>query len=177
MHVGVVGGDAVGDLLEDGRLAGLGRRDDQAALAAADGRDQVDQALGEVVGGGLQVEHLAGEDGRQVVEVGPPLGDLRIEAVDRLDAQQAEVLLALLGRAHLAGDHVARAQAEAANLRLGDVDVVGAGQEALLAQEAEAVLDDLQHAAAEDVALLLGLGLQQAKDEVLLAQGAVAGDT
>ena len=92
------------------------------------------------------------------------------DAVDRLDAQQAEVLLALLRRPHLAGDEVAGAQAEPADLRLRDVDIVRPGQEALLPQEAEAVLDDIEHAGAEDVALLLRLRLQEAIDEVLPPQ-------
>ena len=34
VHVGIVGGDAVGDRLEQKRLAGLRRRDDQSALPA-----------------------------------------------------------------------------------------------------------------------------------------------
>ena len=43
VHVRVVGGDAVGDRLEQQRLAGLRRRDDQTALPPADRRDQVEQ--------------------------------------------------------------------------------------------------------------------------------------
>jgi hypothetical protein len=58
VHIGVFGGDGVGNLLEDGGLAGFGRRNDQAALAAANGRDQVDQARGERVTVGLQVKAL-----------------------------------------------------------------------------------------------------------------------
>ena len=42
----VVGADAVGDLLEQHRLAGLRRADDQGALALADRVDQVDRAAG-----------------------------------------------------------------------------------------------------------------------------------
>ena len=45
----VVGADAVGDLLEEHRLAGLGRADDQGALALADRVDQVDQPLAQVL--------------------------------------------------------------------------------------------------------------------------------
>src|SRR5690349_24242304 len=39
--LGVVGGDGVGDLLEDDRLARAGGRDDELALAEADGRHEV----------------------------------------------------------------------------------------------------------------------------------------
>jgi hypothetical protein len=42
VHVGVVGLDGVGDVLHHRGLAGLGRRDDQPALALADGRQEVD---------------------------------------------------------------------------------------------------------------------------------------
>ena len=43
VHVGVVGRDAVGDRLEQERLAGFRRRDDQTTLALADRRDEVEQ--------------------------------------------------------------------------------------------------------------------------------------
>ena len=81
-----------------------------------------------------------GKIGGEVLEVRPPLGVLRVEAVDGLDPEQAVVLLGVLRLAHLAGDVVAGAQAEAADLRLRDVDVVRAGEQALAAQEAEAVV-------------------------------------
>ena len=42
IRFGVVGQDAVGDLLEEDGLAGSGRRDDHAALAEAERSDQVD---------------------------------------------------------------------------------------------------------------------------------------
>ena len=50
VHLGVVDLDRPRDLLQHGRLAGLGRRDDEAALALADRRDQVDDARRHVVG-------------------------------------------------------------------------------------------------------------------------------
>src|SRR5690606_25313236 len=48
--VGVVGGDAVGDLLQQDRLARLGGRHHQGPLAFADGSEQVHYAGGDVVG-------------------------------------------------------------------------------------------------------------------------------
>ena len=47
-NLGMVGGDRVRDVLHHHRLAGLGRRHDQAALALADRRDDVDDAAGQV---------------------------------------------------------------------------------------------------------------------------------
>jgi hypothetical protein len=60
MNFGMVGGDGVGDLLEDGRLARARRRDDQAARAFADGRDQVNDARFEQVGRGFEIDFSIG---------------------------------------------------------------------------------------------------------------------
>jgi len=46
----------------------------------------------------------------------------------------------------------------------------------IAAQEADPLLDDLQHAAAKDVTLLLRLRPQQPEHQVLLLEAAVAGD-
>src|SRR6185437_13569018 len=51
----MIGGDGVGDVLQDHGLAGPRRRNDQAALAFADGREQVHHARGEVVTHGLKL--------------------------------------------------------------------------------------------------------------------------
>ncbi len=48
--LGMVGGDGIGDFLEQDRLSGSGLGDDQAALALADGREQVHDAHGEFIG-------------------------------------------------------------------------------------------------------------------------------
>ena len=149
-----------------------GGDDDQAALALADGRQQVHHAAGEVVLGRFELQPLVGIERRQVVEedlVARFLGRLE---VDRVDLDQREIALAFLGRADLAGDGVAGAQVEAADLRGRDVDVVGAGQIVVLgrAQEAEAVGQAFEHAFGEDQAALFGLGLQDLEDQLLLAQ-------
>jgi hypothetical protein len=136
----------VRDVLEDRRLARLGGRQDQAALALADWADQVDEALGQILLVRLDVEHLVGEDRDQRVEVRPALGDLGLDAVDGVDPQHAPVLLLILGRAGLPGDPVAGAQAETADLGAADVDVLRRGHDPVHAQEAEALVDDLQDA-------------------------------
>ena len=93
-----------------------------------------------------------------------------LEAVDRLDALDAVVLLGVLGRAHRAGDVVAGAQAEAAHVGLGDVDVVDARKVVLAAQEAVAAfVEDLEHAGAEDLAFALCLIGEDVIDEVWLS--------
>ena len=112
-----------------------------------------------------------GIERREVVEEDLLARHVGVLEVDRLDLDQGEVALPFLRRAHLAGDGVAGAQVEAADLRRRDVDVVGTGQVVVLggAQEAEAVRQALQHALGEDQARLLGLRLQDREDQILLA--------
>ena len=126
VDLGMVLGDRVGDVLQDHRLAGLGRRRDQRALPFPERRDQVDDAAGEDARRGLELELLFGIERRQVVEVDAVAELLGRVEVDRLDLEQREVALAVLGRTDLAADRIAGAQAEAADLRRRHVDVVGA---------------------------------------------------
>ena len=166
----MIGEHALGHLLQQDRLAGPRRADDQPALAEADRHDQVDHAHGDFVGRRLQHDALVGMQRRQVVEE-DLLGQLvRILVVDRLDAQQREVTLVLLGRANLARHRGAGPQAEAANLAGRDVNVVGAGQVVIVgaAEEAEAVGQDLQRPLAEHQAVELHALLEDLEDQVLL---------
>src|SRR5205807_882571 len=164
-----------GDILQQHRLAGLRRGDDQAALALANRRDQVDGARGQILGGAVaafELQTLGRMERRQVLEqhlVARALG--RIE-VDLADLQQREIALAVLRRADQAGDGVAGAQVEAADLAGAHVNVVGTGEVGTVggAQEAEAVLQDLEHTVAVDVLAIAGVRLQDREDDVLLAR-------
>jgi hypothetical protein len=119
MGFGVVGGDAVGDEFEEGGLAGFGRRDDHAALALADGGDDVYEAAGDVLGGGLHEEAVNGVDGGELVEAGPLAGGFGGKTVDGLELEEAVVALAALGIADRADDGVAGSEREALDLGLG----------------------------------------------------------
>ena len=128
---GVVGGDRVGDVLQQHRLAGARRRHDQRALALADRRDDVDDAGRKILLGRILVLHaqpLVGIERREVVEVDLVAGLFGVFEVDGVDFEKREIAFALLRAADLALDGVAGAQAEAADLRGRDIDVVGAGQ-------------------------------------------------
>ena len=83
----------------------------------------------------------------------------RLAEVDLINLEHGEIALAVLGWPNLAGEAVAGAQVEAANLAGRDVNVVRARQIGTVrgAQEAEAVLQDFQGARAEDVLPRLGL--------------------
>ena len=174
--IGVVFGDRVGDGLEEHGFAGFRRRDDQAALSATDGCHQVNNAPGDIRRNRFQVEHLAWENGCQEIEMRATFGDFRVHAVNGFYAQQAIVLFVILRWTNLAGNHISCAQAEAANLRLRDVDIHIAGQETLLSEETEPVFNDFQHACAENVALLFGMGLEKPENEVLFFEGSVTGE-
>src|SRR5438477_7150817 len=125
VNVLVIPGDAVCDVLQELRLAGFRRRHDKRALPITEGVYQVDEALAEVRAVDLEVEHLVWEDRNEVLEHRPALCLLRVDAVDRLNAQQAEVLFAVLRRSRLAGHKVAGPKAEAPNLARADVHVFG----------------------------------------------------
>ena len=102
------------------------------------------------------------------------LGRLGVGAVDAVDAHhRVELLLALAlaGLAHLADDRVAAAQAELADHRQGDVDVVRAGQVAAGADE-RVVVEDVEDAGGRHQDVVLedrGVGLV-----ALAAAGAAA---
>ena len=171
----MVGGDRGGDVLQQHRLAGLRRGDDQAALALADRRDQIDGARGQVLGGAvaaLELQALGRVKGRQVLEQHLVARAVRRVEIDLADLQQREVALTVLGRTDQAGDRIAGAQVEAADLARADVDVVGAGQVGAVgrAQEAKAVLQDLEHAVAVDVLAVARVRLEDREDDVLLAR-------
>ena len=122
-HVGMVDGDAVGDLLKYGGLAGLGGRDYQSALSSAGGGEQVYEACGEVSRGGFELEPVEWEDGREALELGAVAGGVGLDAVDLLDSDESEVSLAVFWRTYLSDEVVAGAQSESADLGLRDVDV------------------------------------------------------
>jgi len=170
VHLRVLLGDGVGDLFQDGRLAGLGRRDDHPPLALSDRRHQVEHARRQGVAIGLEVEALFREDRRQVFKLGTTLGFFGVHPVDRLDPQQTEVLLRVFGRADLTDNHVAGAQAEAADLRLGNVDVIGAGQIVIGPQESHPLAHDFEDTAAQLQAAPLGVGLHDAQDQILFLE-------
>jgi hypothetical protein len=94
VHVGVSGGDRVRDRLQYRGLARLRRGDDEAALALADGGDQVDDARR---GGGVAVfeaEPLVRVDGREVIEAATRLRLIRRPSVDGGDAGEGRTTAA-----------------------------------------------------------------------------------
>ena len=170
----MVGRDRLGDVLQQHGLAGARRRHDQGALALADRRHHVDDAGREILAGrvlDLELQALVGIERRQVVEMDLVPDLLGILEIDRVDLEQGEIALAFLRAADQALDRVAGAQAEAADLRGRDVDVVRAGEVVGVgrAQEAEAVLQHLDDAFADDLDLAARQLLEDGEHQLLLA--------
>src|SRR5699024_4419309 len=151
VHVRVIGGDRIGDLLHHDRLAGLGRGDDQTALALADRGHQVHDAGADLARGGLQPEPVLRVQRGQRGELRARGGLGQRHAVDRVQSYQRVVLavaaFAFAGLAHRAGDRVPAAQAVLLHLAQGDVDVIGAGQVAAGTHESVVVqhIEDSRH--------------------------------
>src|SRR5918998_3446707 len=139
LGIRVVGGDGLSYLLENSRLARLGRRDDHAALTLAYGGHEVYDARGDVVRLPLQAEALHRVQRRQIVEVRAPAALLRLLAVDGLDAHHRRVLLPVAGGPDLADYVVPAPEVEALDLARRDVDVALALAVAAGPQEAEPI--------------------------------------
>ena len=146
LDLGVVALDRRGDRLHDRGLAGLRRRHDDAALALADRRDQVDDPRRHVVGsaGFSRRSFSSGNSAVRSSNRGPGLGLLGIAAVDGVDLEHRRVLLVAAGRAAEAGDVVALAQPVLAGQLDRDVGVVAAGQVAVDPQEAVALVAQVE---------------------------------
>ena len=169
------------DALEHHRLSRLGGRHDQGALPLSERRDEVDDAGRQILGAAvapLEHETPAGKERRQVLEEDLVPRRFRSLQVEVVDLEQREVALTLFRRPDLPRDGVAGAQPETPDLARRDVDVVrsrlvGAARRA---QEAEAVLEDLQHPVAVYVLSSPGVALEDAEDDVLLARASHALD-
>src|SRR5690606_20257990 len=91
--------------------------------------------------------------------------------IDIVDFQQREITLAFFGWPDLAGDGVAGAQVEAADLAGRYINVIGAGEVRTIrrAQKAETVLQNFEDAIAVDVLPAFRMPFQDCEDDVLLA--------
>ena len=96
----------------------------------------------------------------------------RVFEIDRIDLEQREITLSILGRPDLAFHRIAGAQTKAAHLGGGDINIIGPGQEIRLraAQIAETIRKDFQRPLPEDSLITIGEGLQNREHHILLAQ-------
>src|SRR5208337_4587206 len=164
----------IGDGLQQHGFAGAGRSDNETALALADRREQVHHAAADALAHCLHLDALLRIERREVVKenlVARLLGRLE---VDGFDLDEREILLALMGRAHVAADRITGLEIELANLRGRHVNVVRSGQIVVVrgTEEAVAVGEDFKDAFSEDVAFLFALRLEDLENEILLAEAA-----
>ena len=141
----MIGGNTLRDVLQHHGLACLGRRDDESALALADGRDQINDPGGNILGAAIttfQSQAFIGVQRRQIFEQYFVLGGFWRFEVDFADFEQSKVAFTFLGWADLTADRIASTQVEAADLARGDVDIVGASKVRAVgrAQKAKAIL-------------------------------------
>ena len=147
------------------RLAGLGRRDDESALSLADRRDEVDDALGQLLGSRLEAQALLRVERSELAELDALRCILDRKAVDRVDLDERVVLLAagllaLAGLLDRTDDGVALAQVVLLDLTERDVDVTRAGQVARRADEG-VVVEHVEDAGDRDEDVVLAdLGLE-----------------
>ena len=121
--------------------------------------------------GHLELQALVRIKRRQIVEMNLMPDFFRVLEIDRIDLKQREIALAFLGTADQTFHRIAGAQAEPANLRRRDINIVGTGQIIRIgrAQEAEAILQDLDDAFADDLDVAAGQLLENCKHQLLLA--------
>ncbi len=175
--IGVIGGDGVGDVLHHHGLAAFGRSDQQGTLAFAYGRDDVDDAAGDVfltLRVLFELHVLAWEQGGQVFKHDLVFVVLRQVVVDFVEFCQRKVALAVFGNADFAFDHVARMQVETTHLAWADVYVVRASGVAGVGatQKAKAVGQDLEDAIGKHLFTSAGAFFDDGKHELLLAHAA-----
>src|SRR5687767_11746472 len=167
----------VGDGLQQHRLTGAWRRDDETALTFAEWRHQIDDARRQIFGGRLHLQLFFRIQRRQVVKENFLARLVRRFEVDRLDFDQREITLAFFRRANLAANRVAGAQVKLAYLRRRDVNVVWTRQIVVLRrpEEAEPIRQGFQHTFREDETALFRLGGEYFEDELLLTHARSAG--
>ena len=173
--VRVICRDRMRDVLQDHGFTGFRRCHQQAALAFADRGDQVDDAAGDVflaIHFTFQAQRLVRVQRRQVFKQDAVFRHLRRFAVDLVDFDQCEIAFAIFRGPYLALDRIAGVQIEAADLRRGDVNVVGGRHVAGVrrAQEAEAVRQHFQGAVAKNLFAGLGAFFQDSEHQLLFAQ-------
>ncbi|EHM55132.1 hypothetical protein HMPREF9080_00936 [Cardiobacterium valvarum F0432] len=170
----VVVGNGLGDVLQHHGFARFRWRDDEAALAFANGGDKVDHARGDVFAAAVadfEFEHFVGVQRGEVFKGDFVPRRAALVVVDGVDFGEGEVAFVVFRWADFAADGVAGAQVAAADEVGRDVDVVGVGLVGVDfgAQEAVAVRDEFEGAIAGDFFATFGMRFEDTEDEVLFA--------
>ncbi len=145
LNLGIVGLNGLGDVLHDRRFARFRRGNNQAALAFADGSEQVDDSRRHVerLILGFQHKTLIGEQWCQVLEVSTGFQLTWVLTVDGGDLAQRRVFLVPVGRTTGAGQMIALAQSELTDLLDRHIGVIAAGKETVGPQEGVAFVPEV----------------------------------
>src|SRR5260370_35228969 len=119
------------------------------------------------MGASVAVEHLAWKNRGEDIKVGAKLGYFRVDAINRFNSQQTIILLIVFRGAHLARDHIACAQSETSDLRLGDVHVHIPWQETSVKAKTETVLYSFHHTRTNNASFLVEVALEQTEAKTL----------
>ena len=177
LDVVVVRRNAVGDLLQNHRLACARRRHNQAALTTAHRRHQIDNPRRQLVLRALQHQPLRREKWYQGLKRHHRLLALRRIAIDGLHFQHRKKTLFFPRLTDQADYRVTRSQGKTPDLRGTHVDVFGTRQITAVraAQKAIAVAHHFNDATAlHDAVLLSVVHPQDLKQQVMTAQRANA---
>ena len=178
LDFGMVLGDGSCDILQQDRFSGARRGEQNAALAFADGREEVHDAGGVVVLLPFQIQFLIRMNRGQVFEGDAVLCLGGIFAIDRIDAGESEVAFVVAGLADKARDGIAGLELKTANLVRADVNVVRPGKviQVGVAEESVTFLHDFESAFGIDGSAFAGGSGEQPVNESLLFQPFHVGD-
>ena len=170
MDLGIVVGDGLGHFLEQGRLTGLGLRDDHTALSLTHRAHQVHDTHGNTGAGLFQADPLIGEDGGHIFKIESAGRLLRRIAVDGLHIQKGVEFLPLGLDPDIAVDNIAGLEIEAPDLAGRNIDIRISRHIVGAADKAEAVGHDLQDAVGQLAAV------QLAHELILVENGRIGAD-
>src|SRR6202021_997653 len=160
--------------LQEHRLSGARRRDNERTLPLTDWRYDVDNARRQILSCRIlnfELQALVGIERRQIVEMDLVPGLLRVLEVDCIAFEQREVPFPFLGASDDALDRIAGSEPEPPDLRRGHVNVIWTRQIVCVgrSQEGESVLQNLDYALANDLDLDAGELLENREHQLLLA--------
>ena len=173
----MIGRNRMGNILQQNGLAGARRRHDQSALALAERRHDIDHPRRKILPRRIRDFHfqtLVRIERRQIVKMNLVPLVFRVFKIDGVDLDQRKVALAILGTADLALNRIAGPQREFPDLAWAHINIVGPGQVIGIrrAQEAKAILQDLDDALADNFDVAHRQVLENGKHQLLLAQRA-----
>ena len=164
--------DRISDRLEQHRLTGSRRSDDQGTLAFTDGRHEVDDTSRNIIRRRLHIKLFVRIERREIIKKYLFTRSFRSLKIDGLDLDECKVTLAFFRRTYLARNSVTSAKIKFAYLRRRDINIIRAGQIVVFrgSQKSESVRQSFENAFGKDEAAFLGLSGENLEYQLLLSQ-------